>query len=199
MTILPGDGAELNQELEKAGRVADFIELAELMCMDARQRNQSCGGYFREEYQTEEGEALRRRLDDWFEAHEVYPRIVGEFDDSALLKAFGEAGVGIYPAPTVIEDEICRMYRSRVIGRTEEVTDAAAGRVVQLKVLGAAVVLVGDEDHRQHRDGAGQQTFQRTFGDVQGGHVAGPGPVGHDRTIHINDVGQVAGKGCCDD
>ncbi len=56
---VPGEGEELNQELEKAGRVADFFDLAELMCMDARQRNESCGGHFREEYQTEEGEALR--------------------------------------------------------------------------------------------------------------------------------------------
>jgi succinate dehydrogenase / fumarate reductase flavoprotein subunit len=54
-----GEGAELNQELEKAGRVADFFELAELMCRDALKRNESCGGHFREEYQTEEGEALR--------------------------------------------------------------------------------------------------------------------------------------------
>jgi succinate dehydrogenase / fumarate reductase flavoprotein subunit len=56
---VPGEGAELNQELEKAGRVADFIELAELMCMDARERKESCGGHFREEHQTKEGEALR--------------------------------------------------------------------------------------------------------------------------------------------
>jgi succinate dehydrogenase / fumarate reductase flavoprotein subunit len=56
---IPGSGEELNQELEKAGRVADLFELAELMCMDARQRNESCGGHFREEYRTEEGEALR--------------------------------------------------------------------------------------------------------------------------------------------
>jgi succinate dehydrogenase / fumarate reductase flavoprotein subunit len=56
---VPGEGAELNQELEKAGRVADFFELAELMCVDARERRESCGGHFREEYQTEEGEALR--------------------------------------------------------------------------------------------------------------------------------------------
>jgi succinate dehydrogenase / fumarate reductase flavoprotein subunit len=54
-----GEGAELNQELEKAGRVADFFELAELMCRDALERNESCGGHFREESQTEEGEALR--------------------------------------------------------------------------------------------------------------------------------------------
>lgn len=54
-----GSGEELNQSLEKAGRVADFLELAELMCMDALQRAESCGGHFREEYQTPEGEALR--------------------------------------------------------------------------------------------------------------------------------------------
>jgi succinate dehydrogenase / fumarate reductase, flavoprotein subunit len=54
-----GTGEELNQSLEKAGRVADFLELAELLCLDALERNESCGGHFREEYQTPEGEALR--------------------------------------------------------------------------------------------------------------------------------------------
>ena len=54
-----GGGEEINQSLEKAGRVADFFELAELMCMDALDRNESCGGHFREEYQTPDGEALR--------------------------------------------------------------------------------------------------------------------------------------------
>jgi succinate dehydrogenase / fumarate reductase flavoprotein subunit len=56
---VPGSAEDLNQSLEKAGRVADFFELAELMCIDARERNESCGGHFREEYQTPEGEALR--------------------------------------------------------------------------------------------------------------------------------------------
>lgn len=54
-----GDGEELNQSLEKAGRVADFFELAELMCRDALAREESCGTHFREEYQTADGEALR--------------------------------------------------------------------------------------------------------------------------------------------
>ncbi|RYU94178.1 fumarate reductase/succinate dehydrogenase flavoprotein subunit [Emticicia agri] len=54
-----GDADEFNPELDKAGRVADFIELGELMCIDALNRNESCGGHFREEYQTEEGEAMR--------------------------------------------------------------------------------------------------------------------------------------------
>jgi succinate dehydrogenase / fumarate reductase, flavoprotein subunit len=54
-----GEPNEFNPELEKAGRVADFLELGELMCMDALNRNESCGGHFREEFQTEEGEAKR--------------------------------------------------------------------------------------------------------------------------------------------
>jgi succinate dehydrogenase / fumarate reductase flavoprotein subunit len=57
--FIPGTGEELNQSLEKAGRVADFMELAELMCMDALQREESCGGHFRVEHQTPDGEALR--------------------------------------------------------------------------------------------------------------------------------------------
>jgi succinate dehydrogenase / fumarate reductase flavoprotein subunit len=56
---IPGTGAELNQVLERASRVADFLDLAELMCHDALERAESCGAHFREEFQTEEGEALR--------------------------------------------------------------------------------------------------------------------------------------------
>jgi succinate dehydrogenase / fumarate reductase flavoprotein subunit len=56
---IPGEVREYNPELDKAGRVADFLELGELMCIDALHRNESCGGHFREESQTEEGEALR--------------------------------------------------------------------------------------------------------------------------------------------
>lgn len=56
---VPGTADSKNQELEKAGRVADFLELGELFAKDALHRNESCGGHFREEYQTEEGEALR--------------------------------------------------------------------------------------------------------------------------------------------
>jgi succinate dehydrogenase / fumarate reductase flavoprotein subunit len=61
---VPGTGAELNQSLEKAGRVADFLELGELMCLDALHREESCGGHFRVEHQTADGEALRH--DDQF-------------------------------------------------------------------------------------------------------------------------------------
>jgi succinate dehydrogenase / fumarate reductase flavoprotein subunit len=57
--LIPGSGDTFNQELEKAHRLADFLELAELMCQDALHREESCGGHFREEHQTEDGEAKR--------------------------------------------------------------------------------------------------------------------------------------------
>jgi len=56
---VPGTGDELNQSLELAGRVADFLEIGELLCLDALEREESCGAHFREEYQTSEGEAVR--------------------------------------------------------------------------------------------------------------------------------------------
>jgi succinate dehydrogenase / fumarate reductase flavoprotein subunit len=58
-----GESSELNQSLEHAGRVADFMEFSELMCLDALLREESCGGHFREEFQTEDGEALRNDRD----------------------------------------------------------------------------------------------------------------------------------------
>ena len=58
--IVPGSHNEMNPELDKALRVADFMELGELMCKDALAREESAGGHFREEHQTQEGEALRR-------------------------------------------------------------------------------------------------------------------------------------------
>jgi succinate dehydrogenase / fumarate reductase flavoprotein subunit len=70
-----GEDASINQSLEKAGRVADFLELAELMCRDALERNESCGGHFRLEYQTPEGEA--RRDDEHF-AHVAAWEYAGE-------------------------------------------------------------------------------------------------------------------------
>ena len=60
---IPGDAETVNQELEKANRLTDFFGLAELMCRDALSRNESCGGHFREEYQTEQGEAQRNDQD----------------------------------------------------------------------------------------------------------------------------------------
>ena len=66
---------------------------------------------------------LRRGLDDWFDRIGVTPRIVAETDDSALLKAFGEAALGIFPAPSAISEEVQRMYHARVIGTVDEIQE----------------------------------------------------------------------------
>jgi len=77
---VPGENEDLNQSLEKAGRVADFMEFAELLAKDALEREESCGGHFREEYQTDEGEALRRD------------------DEYSYVAAWEHKGVGEEPA-----------------------------------------------------------------------------------------------------
>ena len=67
--------------------------------------------------------SLRRSLDGWFERHGVRPRIVGEIEDSALLKTFGQAGAGVFAAPSVIEREVVRQHQVRVLGRTDEIRE----------------------------------------------------------------------------
>ena len=67
--------------------------------------------------------ALRRALQEWFEADDLHPSVAGEFEDSALLKAFGESGRAVFPAPTAIEHEVCRHYRVAVVGRTPSVRE----------------------------------------------------------------------------
>jgi succinate dehydrogenase / fumarate reductase flavoprotein subunit len=81
--MVPGSLDELNPELEKAGRVADFLELGELFAKDALERNESCGGHFREEYQTPEGEALR---DDKNYAYVAAWEYTGEPSEAKLHK-----------------------------------------------------------------------------------------------------------------
>ncbi len=69
---------------------------------------------------TEES-AVRRSLEQWFRSERITPVVRGEFDDSALLKTFGRAGKGMFAMPSVIEEEVCRQYEVRVIGRAERV------------------------------------------------------------------------------
>lgn len=80
---MPGKAADLNVELEKALRVADFIEIGELMARDAILREESCGGHFREEYQTEEGETLRNDEEFAFASCWKYN---GEGEEPSLFK-----------------------------------------------------------------------------------------------------------------
>lgn len=63
--------------------------------------------------------SLRRSLDRWFDAHQIQPRVIGEFDDSALLKVFGQQGLGCFAGPSMIEREICRQYQVAVVGRAD--------------------------------------------------------------------------------
>ena len=67
--------------------------------------------------------ALRRALEQWFEAEDLHPPVAGEFEDSALLKAFGESGRAVFPSPTAIEREVCRHYRVAVVGRAPSVRE----------------------------------------------------------------------------
>ena len=67
--------------------------------------------------------ALRRDLDAWFEKEDVRPRIVGEFEDTALMKVFGQGVPAVFPAPAAIEQDICRFYGVKVVGRTSAVRE----------------------------------------------------------------------------
>ena len=70
-----------------------------------------------------ESSSMRRSLDGWLEANGVRPAIAGEFEDSALLKAFGQEGLGVFAAPSVIEREIVRQHQVRVLGRTDAIRE----------------------------------------------------------------------------
>jgi LysR family transcriptional activator of nhaA len=86
-----------------------------------------------------EGSALRRPLEHWLEQRGVRPLVVGEFDDSALMKSFGEAGVGAFVAPSIIEKEVARQYHVRVIGRTDELKERFYAITAERKVKHEAV------------------------------------------------------------
>lgn len=86
--------------------------------------------------------ALRIGLEDWFERAGVVPKIVAEFDDSALMKAFGEAATGAFPAPSAIADEIEHMYRARSVGVAEGVSETYYAISPERKLKDGAVVKI---------------------------------------------------------
>ena len=67
-----------------------------------------------------EGSTLRSAVDQWLEKHRIRPRVVGEFDDSALIKVFGQAGGGIFAAPSIIESSVCRQYGVALVGKMDD-------------------------------------------------------------------------------
>ncbi len=87
---------------------------------------------------------LRRSLDHWFESVGVQPRVVAEFEDSALLKQFGHHGEGIFAAPSAIESEIIERYRVRVVGRTEQVVERFYAITVERRIKHPAVRAISD-------------------------------------------------------
>ena len=82
---------------------------------------------------------LRRSLDQWFDAQSIRPELLGEFDDSALLKVFGQAGVGLFPAPSAVEQETCRQYDVQLVGRLDAVRERFYAISVERKLKHPAV------------------------------------------------------------
>ncbi len=92
---------------------------------------------------------VRRQLDIWLDSLGVRPKVVAEFDDSALLMTFGMHGRGVFAAPTVIEDEVCRQFDVQVVGRTDDVTERFWAISVERRLRHAAVVAVADSARRE--------------------------------------------------
>ncbi len=89
--------------------------------------------------------ALRRALEHWFDSEDIRPSVSGEFEDSALLKVFGQAGVGLFCSPTVIEKEVQRQYSVKVVGRLESVRERFYAISVEKKVKPPAVLAIANE------------------------------------------------------
>jgi LysR family transcriptional activator of nhaA len=90
------------------------------------------------------GTTLRRSLDQWFEEQGIRPRLVGEMEDSALVKVFGASGTGLFPAPSVIEKEIRRQYGVRPLGEIEGVRERFYAISVERKLKNPAVIAISE-------------------------------------------------------
>ncbi len=93
--------------------------------------------------------ALRRAIDQWLESQHILPRIAGEFDDSALMKAFGEAGTGAFPAPSAIEREVTRQYRVQVVGRVKTLRERYYAISVERRVKHPGVMAITTAARRE--------------------------------------------------
>jgi LysR family transcriptional activator of nhaA len=90
------------------------------------------------------GKTLRRTLDQYFDEHGLRPRIVAELDDSALLTTFGQAGAGLFVAPTVLEKEVARQFGVTVVGRLDEVKERYFAISVERRLKHPAVVAISE-------------------------------------------------------
>ena len=98
-----------------------------------------------------EGKTLRRALDHWFDQQHVRPRVVAAIDDSALWKTFGQAGAGLFVAPTVIEKEVMRQYGVAVVGRIDGVRERYFAISVERRLKHPAVVAISEAAHEMLR------------------------------------------------
>ncbi len=92
--------------------------------------------------------SLRRALEQWFDTVDVQPQVVHEFEDSAVLKVFGQHGEGLFAAPTVIGEELCRQYRVRSVGRIDEVKERFYAISVERRLKHPAVVKISSAARR---------------------------------------------------
>jgi LysR family transcriptional activator of nhaA len=91
-----------------------------------------------------EDNLVRRSLDHWFESIGVRPHFVAEFDDSGLLKSFGQGGEGIFGAPSVVEAGVRKQYGVHVVGRTEEVIERFYAITVERRIKHPAAVVISE-------------------------------------------------------
>ncbi len=108
--------------------------------------------------------AIRPALERWFEAQRVRPRIVGEFDDSALLKAFGQGGAGLFLAPTAIADYVCRQYDVRAVGRIESVIEQLYAITTERRMQHPAAVAISQAASREVFSAAGARSVPSNNG-----------------------------------
>jgi LysR family transcriptional activator of nhaA len=87
---------------------------------------------------------VRQQLESWLTRHQIHPRIIGEFDDGALMTAFGREGRGVFMAPTVLESETVAQFGVAVIGRTEELMEEFYAVSVERRITHPCVVAITD-------------------------------------------------------
>ncbi len=91
-----------------------------------------------------ETNAVRNHLIQWLDESHIYPRVVGEFDDSALMKAFGQGGTGIFITPTAIANEVAKQFGVTIVGKTDKVKERFFAISVERKVSHPAIVSIND-------------------------------------------------------
>lgn len=95
------------------------------------------------------GTNVRRSLDQWLNSNQIAPKIVAEFQDSALAKVFGQSGVGLFIGPTVLEQQVCRQHGARVVGRIAEVKEQYYAISVERRLRHPAVVTIAEAAKRE--------------------------------------------------